>query len=178
MCYGFSVLYCQDGSVKWICPDKSGDISHSDILSMADLDLEIYKSVFLRTFVRIEFSIWTDKSFKVDEHETLPAWFDFEDCVNSCRKLLHRVRPIWRKYQRIFSMNIELSRRIQDEIWNKYYNLATERYTAGADSEIDAESERFSNSQHFIWQQMYFELQNLPGFIEPKHDPLDDYSKI
>jgi hypothetical protein len=101
MCIGFGILYFQDGSMKFIEPDLSGNVSHSDIGGRLKMGHALmYESMFTRTFVRIEFPRWTVDSFKVDEEETLPAWFHYEDCQNECVKLFLRVYSLYSEYKK------------------------------------------------------------------------------
>ena len=94
MCTGFGLIATKDGRYLFCEPDNNGNVSHTLILDRACMrdSRELYK----RPFIRIEFTKWTEDSYRVDESGTLPGWAEdnADEIKEKCTKVMLRVKEI------------------------------------------------------------------------------------
>ena len=100
MCTGFGCLAGEDMRIRFIEPNRIGDIHHTEIIKR--LGWKDTESIFLRGFVRVECPDWTIDSFHFDEESTLPAWAENgrDEIKNQVVKVLEKAAPIYEVFRR------------------------------------------------------------------------------
>lgn len=98
MCEGFGIICVKDQGLYFCEPDNLGDCSHTEILDR--LYIHENTNQFLRSFIRMQFSDWTESSLTIDEQDSVPTWFlDVAvEMEGKAIRLLERVTPIWNKF--------------------------------------------------------------------------------
>jgi len=102
MCEGFGCVAYKDqyGNIQFAfgTPNRFGNIYHSEIINeleylskMRNMDGVIYG----RKVVHIEFPLWHELNYHIDEISTLPIWFDPDEQRERVTKLMLRVKKHW-----------------------------------------------------------------------------------
>lgn len=100
MCQGFGCLIDKMLNLYFIEPDANGDISHSEIIDR--LGWEDNENAYLRDFVRIECSLWTEETIHFDKDTNLPGWAEHahDEIINKATNLMLRINKLIAPYMR------------------------------------------------------------------------------
>jgi len=91
MCNGFGGFYHRNGTVFFIEPNETGNISHYDVLERMPAQFKNNDDL-----VAFEFPTWTIKSFVWDHPGTVPDWADKDKCIQT----FNLVKPVWLEYRK------------------------------------------------------------------------------
>ena len=133
MCNGLSGFYHKSGTTFFIEPDDDGNVSHGEVLKR--IPKKYHKD---EDMVAFEFPDWTEKSFHWDHPGEIPDWAD----KNACVRLLKQVKPIWKKYEKVW-----------DQAWGEYMKVC------------DQAQDNYEKVWDRAWTEMIDELSKINGYL-------------
>lgn len=162
MCYGFSTIVKQDGSIYWVEPDSDGNIHHNVIIKR--LGLIENANPIMRDFVRTECATWTDRSFLFDESGTLPVWVKEDEIKERVCKLMARVKKVWKEY----TNNVRQAEKLYKGLINsekvKYFTDKTYSLRE-ANTKITEYQLSESNAYDTLSKQYLIDLKKITGYV-------------